>query len=51
MTDVSDPSSGSGSGAAGGNAAVATRLLVVEDEFLIRLMLSEALLDAGYEVL
>ncbi len=27
------------------------RLLVVEDEFLIRLMLSEALLDAGYDVI
>ena len=26
------------------------RLLLVEDEFLIRLMLSEALLDDGYEV-
>ena len=28
----------------------AERLLLVEDEFLIRLTLSEALLDAGYEV-
>ncbi len=27
------------------------RLLVVEDEFLIRLTLSEALIDAGYDVL
>ena len=32
--------------------SVATgRLLLVEDEFLIRLTLSEALIDAGYEVL
>ncbi len=29
----------------------AKRLLLVEDEFLIRLTLGEALLDAGYEVL
>lgn len=27
------------------------RLLLVEDEFLIRMMLSESLMDAGYEVL
>ena len=32
------------------NLSVAERLLLVEDEFLIRLTLSEALLDAGYEV-
>ncbi len=31
-------------------AAPGARLLLVEDEFLIRLMLSEALLDAGYDV-
>lgn len=30
--------------------SAAERLLLVEDEFLIRLTLSEALLDAGYEV-
>ncbi len=28
----------------------ATRILIVEDEFLIRLMLSEALADEGYNV-
>ncbi len=33
-----------------GNLTAAERVLIVEDEFLIRLTLSEALLDAGYEV-
>ncbi len=34
-----------------GQSGVSGRLLLVEDEFLIRLTLSEALSDAGYEVL
>ncbi len=42
---------GGGGGPDGRGPEAATRLLVVEDEFLIRLMLSEALIDAGYEVL
>jgi CheY-like chemotaxis protein len=37
---------GSSVGGSGGN-----RLLLVEDEFLIRLTLSETLLDAGYDVI
>ena len=37
-------------GSTGGGSGGA-RLLLVEDEFLIRLTLSESLLDAGYEVI
>ena len=51
MSDASDPSPATPADGAGPTSGGATRLLVVEDEFLIRLMLSEALLDAGYEVL
>ena len=52
MKEASDPAAAGGIGGGDdGRAVAATRLLVVEDEFLIRLMLSEALLDAGYEVL
>ena len=40
-----------GSTDAGSTEHPSGRLLLVEDEFLIRLTLSEALIDAGYEVL